>query len=128
MRVLCRGPQQPLRVSTTGRRVQGLHRTQVLKDPENKRKVLERTPMKRVGEVEEVSGGPGCRGPQHVITPIVTSFLATAAAVDWVQIISVVKLQLQLPCCAGVVAFLCSPAASYVTGDRRTMCILAVTT
>ena len=37
---------------------------QVLKDPENKRKVLERTPMRRIGETHEVSGAPSCRQEQ----------------------------------------------------------------
>lgn len=37
--------------------------TQVLKDPENKRKVLERTPMRRIGEPHEVSGAPGRQAP-----------------------------------------------------------------
>ena len=40
---------------------------QVLKDPENKRKVLERTPMRRIGETHEVSGAPGCQQEQLTV-------------------------------------------------------------
>ena len=40
---------------------------QVLKDPENKRKVLERTPMRRIGETHEVSGAPGCHQEQLTV-------------------------------------------------------------
>jgi hypothetical protein len=43
---------------------------QVLKDPDNKRKVLERTPMRRIGETHEVSGAPGCHRGQLTVTHI----------------------------------------------------------
>jgi hypothetical protein len=43
-----------------------IHQTQVLKDEENKRKVLERTPMRRIGEVHEISGAPGCCMELHI--------------------------------------------------------------
>jgi hypothetical protein len=56
---------------------------QVLKDPENKRKVLERTPMRRIGEPHEVSGAPGRQAP--AACRITRTVPHVAMAVAWVH-------------------------------------------
>ncbi len=103
----------------------------MLADAAYKQKVLDRTPMRRVGEPIEVSGA--CL---HVRTsPCARMGHASDAAEPDAGVNDDQNLTHKLCMIswlmrfrAGVVAFLCSPAASYVPGQvggRETSCLTA---